>query len=213
MRDSLKRELEESAANAGRSLSEEIEFGLEQLLRERDELGGRELHGLLKLLVGAADIIQARTGEPPFSDWDTWKAGQMAWKKLIAETAPKPPADFIQYVETADEFPERPDRPKPPPVPCLPGFLGEVLADPDSEEEPYRTKMAAYETALRKYDKLMAKYQREVEARQRETQKWIERTTQYGDLGRSVAAELFPNREAVMQTALPLQRLEKSKEK
>ena len=123
--------------------------------------------------------------------------------KLISETAPKPPADFIQHVETTDELPRRPDLPEPPLHPSPRGLLSEVSANSDSEEETYRTKMAVYEKALRKYDKLVAKYQREVEARQRETQKWIERMTNDGDLGRGVAAELFPNREAVAETGNP----------
>ena len=213
MRDSLKRELEESAATEGRSLSEEIEFSLELLRREREAFGGRQLHGLMKLLVGSAEIIQERNGESPFSDWDTWNAVHAAWKRLIMEMAPKPPADFVQHVEQGHELPRPPERPIRPPSPGPSGLL-KYFEKPDLEKaKAYAAKVAAFDKEDREYDKRYARYLRKVEAHRRETQQWADRVTSYSDLGRSVAAELFPSREAVSQTAIPTQRVDKSKEK
>ena len=69
IRTELKERLESAAGDAGRSLSEEIEFRLERSFREDDarvqEFGGRWAYELFRLLAAAARNVSARMGE----DW------------------------------------------------------------------------------------------------------------------------------------------------
>ena len=69
IRTELKERLESAAGDAGRSISEEIEFRLERSFREDDarvqEFGGKWPYELFRLLAAAARNVAARTGE----DW------------------------------------------------------------------------------------------------------------------------------------------------
>ena len=103
MRDDLKRRIEESANSHGRSLSEEIEFSLERRFLEEAAYGGKELNGLLMLMVGAAEIIQARSKKSWWSDWDTSMAVQEAWKQLAAAAGPIAPAKSVQDADKSSE--------------------------------------------------------------------------------------------------------------
>ena len=96
-----KRKLEAAALKSGRSQSQEAEFRIVQSFLEEEAYGGQELHGLLRLLVGAADIIQARTGKSWSNDWDTSVTVQAAWTKLMEAVAAKPPPDFVRRLEDA----------------------------------------------------------------------------------------------------------------
>ena len=221
MKDDLKRRLEEAADSQGRSLSEEIEFSLERRFLEEAAYGGKELNGLLMLMVGAAEIIQARTEKSWSSDWETSIAVQEAWKKLAAAAGPSPPAEFIQHGEQVDKLPQPPELPT---SPSPPGG-GEILQwyayvseNPDrradtADAKAFEAEMAVFQKAWKKYDRLSAKYERKVEAFRQDTQAWLDTITRYEDLGKDAAAELFPRREAVMQTAIPAQHVEKTKEK
>ena len=60
-----------------------------------------------------------------------------------------------------------------------------------------------FQKAWKKYDRLSAKYERKVEAFRQDTQAWLDTITRYEDLGKAVAAELFPRREAVTETGNP----------
>ena len=129
LRTEIKQQLEIEAQIAGRSLSEEIEFRLERSLQQEADFGGRQLHGLLRLLVGAAEIIQARTGKSASDDWNTGLAVGRAWRRLIHDWLPRPPAEWIAKMDmpAAPEPPEEPAR-------------GGLLVPRASEEE-----WAAYE--------------------------------------------------------------------
>src|SRR5262245_56685576 len=69
--DATRRRLEDAANRAGRSLSQEIEFRLDQSLRGDDTWGGPELHALFRMLSGAASLIERRTGKGNLADWET----------------------------------------------------------------------------------------------------------------------------------------------
>ena len=195
-----KRKLEAAALKSGRSQSQEAEFLIEKALLEEEAYGGRELHGLLRLMVGAAEIIQVRTGKPLFSDWDTWNAARRAWIMLMKEAAPKPPPDFVRLGEQTIELTSFPQPPIPPTFPTGTG-LGALGMNPDSTEmKAYEAEMVAYKKASRKYDHLMRKHARKIEKQQREAQEWVARVTVYDDLGRDVAAGLLPDRATVRQT-------------
>ncbi len=63
MRDSVKERLQESAANAGRSLSEEIEFRLELIFAERIYFGGDRGYEDACLLFMAITMYQITSGK------------------------------------------------------------------------------------------------------------------------------------------------------
>ncbi len=210
MRDDVKRRIEEAADSQGRSLSEEIEFRLERTFLEEAAYGGKELSGLLKLMVGAAEIIQARTDKSWSSDWETSIAVRAAWTKLAAATGPRPPAELIQHFERGDELPpppKLPTRPSPPRrgllTPELMGKLNHLIAHDSVEAKDYVAEMAAFEKAQKKYDRLSAKYERQLEALRQDNQAWRDRLISYLDLGEDVAAEFLPRREAVTETGNP----------
>ncbi len=210
MRDDVKRRMEEAADSQGRSLSEEIEFRLERTFLEEAAYGGKELNGLLKIMVGAAEIIQARTEKSWSSDWDTSIAVGAAWKRLAAAAGPRPPAELIQYFERVDELPpppELPTRPSPPRrgllTPELMGKLSHLIAHDSVEAKAYVAEMATIEKANRKYDRLSAKSERQLEALRQEYQAWRDHFISYQDLGEDVAAEFLPRREAVTETGNP----------
>ena len=220
MKDDIKRRLQEAANSQGVSLSEEIENRVERTFLGEAAYGGKELNGLLMLMVGAAEIIQARTEKSWSSDWETSIAVRAAWKKLAATAGPRPPAELIQYFERGDELPpppELPTRPSPPRrgllTPELMGKLSHLIAHDSVEAKDYVAEMATIEKANRKYDRLSAKYERQLEALRQDNQAWRDRLISFQDLGEDVAAELLPRREAVIQTAIPAQRVEKTKEK
>ncbi len=206
MKDDLKRRLEEAADSQGRSLSEEIEFSLERRFLEEAAYGGKELNGLLMLMVGAAEIIQARTGKSWSSDWETSVKVRAAWTKLGLEAAPRPPAEFIQHYEQGYETlqpPELPTRPSPPGGGDILQWYAYQSANPDrtadaADAKAFEAEMAVFQKAWKKYDRLSAKYERKVEAFRQDTQAWLDTITRYEDLGKAVAAELLPRREAVI---------------
>ncbi len=220
-----KREIEAGALKSGRSQSQESEFRIEQSFLEEEAYGGRELHGLLKLMVGAAEIIQARTEKSWSSDWETSIAVQEAWKKLAAAAGPSPPAEFIQHGEQVDKLPqppERPTRPSPPGGGDILQWYAYQSGNPDrtadeADAKAYGAKivakLATIEKANRKYDRLSAEYERQLEALRQDNQAWRDHFISYQNLGEDVAVELLPRREAVIQTAVPAQRVEKTKEK
>ena len=130
-------QIEEAAAQSGRSLAQEIEFRLEWTLQQEADSGGRQLHGLLRLLTGAAEIIEARTGKSASDDWETGIAVGHAWKRLIHDWLPKPPAEWIAELERlSDDMPVAPERPEEP-------ARGGLLVPRASEEkrEAHREKM------------------------------------------------------------------------
>ena len=140
----IKQQLETEAQIAGRSLSEEIEFRLGRSLQQEADFGGRQLHGLLRLLVGAAEIIQARTGKSASDDWKTGLAIGHAWKRLIHDWLPRPPAEWIAEVKLlSDAMPDAPERPE---APARGGLL--VRPATDEEWEAYREDSQNFEKDL-----------------------------------------------------------------
>ncbi len=122
-------QIEEAAAQSGRSLAQEIEFRLERSLQQEADSGGRQLHGLLRLLIGAAEIIQARTGKSASDDWKTGIAVGSAWKRLIHDWLSRPPAELIAEMERlSDNIPDAPEQPEMP-------ARGGLLVPRASEEE------------------------------------------------------------------------------
>ncbi len=207
----IKRKIEAGALKSGRSQSQEAEFLIEQALLKEEAYGGRELLGLLRLMVGAADIIQARTEKSWSSDWETSIAVQEAWKKLAAAAGPSPPAEFIQHGEQVDKLPQPPELPT---CPSPPGG-GHVLQwyaylseNPDrradaADAKAFEAEMAVFQKAWKKYDRLSAKYERQLKAIRQDAMAWFRAIKRYEDLGKAVAAEILARREAVTETGNP----------
>ena len=82
----LKERLEQEAAINGRSLSEEIEFRLEQSFMfeqaKFSEFGGEENYKKFRTFAGMADLVSETTGKGWDQDADTW--GKYIW--LMHET-------------------------------------------------------------------------------------------------------------------------------
>ncbi len=188
----IKRKLEAAALKSGRSQSQEAEFRIEQSFLEERAHGGRELHGLLLLMVGAAEIIQSRTEKSWLSDWETSIAVRAAWKTLVAAVV-RPPAELIQHFERDDELPPPPELPTRPSPPRR-GLLSALIEHDSAEAKAYVAEIAATEKTHRKYDRLSAKYERKLEALRQENQAWRDRFISYQDLGKDVAAELLLRR-------------------
>lgn len=84
-------------------------------------------------------------------------------------------------------------------------FYGKLLDNPElaADAKAFEAEMAVFRKAYKKYDKLRTKYERKIEAFRQDTQAWLDTITRNEDLGKDVAAELFPRREAVTQTGNP----------
>ncbi len=160
LRTEIKQRLETEARTAGRSLSEEIEFRLERSFQQEADFGGRQLHGLLRLLVGVAEIIQERTGKSASNDWKTGLAVGHAWKRLIHDWLPRPPAEWIAEAEwRSDAMSDAPERPR---EPIRGGLL--VPRAPEEEWEAYRERLQKYQKKLEAflidYDEHMAAFRK-----------------------------------------------------
>ncbi len=140
----FKRKIDAGALKSGRSQSQEVEFLVAQGLLKEEAYGGRELHGLLMLMVGAAEIIQARNGKSASDDWNTGLAVDHAWKRQIRGWLPRPPDEWIAEVEwRSSAMSYAPERPKEP-------IRGGLLAPRASEEEweAYRKRLQKYQRDL-----------------------------------------------------------------
>jgi hypothetical protein len=115
LRAETKEELEAQAVKSGRSLSEEIEFRLEQSLRDEntlvESLGGKDTYEVLKLFGAVAAVIQTKTGKPT-TDWKTGAAISRAWKQQILNWVPGLPAEWIAELHALPD--NIPDAPVPP---------------------------------------------------------------------------------------------------
>ena len=156
--------LEKSAAGSGRSLVQEVEYRVEQSFLDEEardrEWGGNKLRGLFRMMVGAAEIIQARTGKSASDNWKTGIAVGSAWKRLIHDWLPRPPAKLIAEMERlSDNIPDAPERPEMP-------ARGGLLVSRASEEkwEAYREELQNFEkdqdTFSIAYDKHKAAYRK-----------------------------------------------------
>lgn len=131
----LRERLEREAADSGRSLVQEVEFRLERSFRDEDALikafGGRRTYDVLRVMGSVASQIQTRKGKTA-ADWKTGVAIGRAWKRLIHDWLPKPPAEWVAELDRLfDAVPEAPVPPKPPKEP----IRGGLLVPRASEEE------------------------------------------------------------------------------
>ncbi len=168
-RDDLKRLLEVGAEKAGRSLSEEIEVRLERSFQQEADSGGRELQGLLRQMVGAAEIIQERTGKTAFDDWRTGLAVRRAWKQLMLGQLCPPPDEMIAELERlSDAVPDKPERPVAPP---RGGLL--VRSATDEEWEAWREGEQNFEKDLKTFMIAFDEHEAEVRKIQDEVKKAV----------------------------------------
>ena len=203
MKDDIKRRLQEAANSQGVSLSEEIENRVERTFLGEEAYGGKELNGLLLLMVGATKIIQERNGKSASDDWKTGLAILHAWKRQIRGWLPRPPDEWIAEVEwRSSAMSYAPERPKEP-------IRGGLLAPraPEEEWEAYRKRLQKYQRDL---DTFLIEYD-EHQASFRKIQDEFNNAIGIGEEAFELLSD--PRREAVIQTALPAQRVGKKKEK
>jgi hypothetical protein len=155
LRTDTKEALEAEAKISGRSLSEEIEFRLEQTLRDKDALieafGGRDTYDVLRLFGSVAAVIKTQTGKTA-TDWKTGLAISHAWKQLILDWVPRPPAEWVAELNTLRD--DVPDRPVMPEEPVPGGLLG-----PQTSEEDWE----AFQGRLRHFNKDWSEYKKHFE--------------------------------------------------
>ena len=188
--------LEEAAAAEDRSLSQEIEFRLEESFRRDREFGGRELRGLFHMMTGAAEIIEDRTGKTFSEDVETFMAMKKAWDRLLSSYAPdfevyQKYLESIGFTRLESEFKrlesELPSLPTPPTPPEYPESFRKGLLDGASSPEQAD------------YDKRWAAYQKKIERVRTKVNKWgrrFEEVQQHfreiDELGKNVALDLLP---------------------
>ncbi len=137
----IRGKLEEAAKANGRSMSQEVEHRLERSFEEDEARGGRNTNDVFKVMGAVAAHIQTRTGKTP-ADWKTGLAIGRAWKRLITDWVPRPPAEWIAELERlSDDIPDAPERPVAP-------ARGGLLVPPASGEE-----WEAYRKNLRNFEK------------------------------------------------------------
>ncbi len=162
----LRERLEREAADSGRSLVQEVEFRLERSFRDEDALikafGGRATYDVLRVMGSVAAQIQTRKGKTA-ADWTTGVAIGRAWKRLIHDWLPGPPAEWITEMERLiDDIPDAPVPPEPPKEPIRGGLL--VPRAPEEEWEAYRERLQKYQKKLEAflidYDEHMAAFRK-----------------------------------------------------
>jgi len=170
LRADTKEALEAEAKISGRSLSEEIEFRLEQSLRDKatqiEALGGEDTYEILRLLGSVAKIIKWKN-ENSATDWKTGLAISYAWKRLIRDWLPKTPDEWAAETNALwDDLPDAPARPARPEEP-KPRPSGLFDKPPSVEEvEAYREELQGFEKNLINYNKAMIKLEEFMEQRE-----------------------------------------------
>ncbi len=149
----LRERLEREAADSGRSLAQEVEVRLERSFRDEDALikafGGRKTYAVLRVMGSVAAQIQTRTGKT-VADWKTGVAIGRAWKRLIHDWLPGPPAEWIAELERlSGDMPDAPVPPKPPKEPIRGGLLYPRASE--EEWEAYEARKQDFLTKAEKY--------------------------------------------------------------
>ena len=90
--DERRHDLENAAAQSGRSISQELEMRIEQGVREEEILGGAEMVRLFRMMAAAAQLIETRAGPGKtwFSDYEVFVSVREAWSRIIDSVLPQP---------------------------------------------------------------------------------------------------------------------------
>jgi hypothetical protein len=188
----LKRKLEESAAAFGRSQSQEAEFRLEQSFRDegaRDrEWGGKKLHGLFRMMIGALQIIEESRANSCNADWATFLAVNQAWEVLLfANLAPTKDQSFGDYLESIGGPPtdfKMPPRPTPPKHP----MAGRTLPD----QTPSPKEITAFERERKAYEKECRRWIKEADEYQSKMNVARSHLDDMENLGTKTVFDMFP---------------------
>jgi hypothetical protein len=105
LRSGLKEALEESARGAGRSLSEEIEFRLEQSFEREHWLGDTRTVALLQVL---ANLVRLESGERHWlDDFYAFSAITDLWRRIVESKRPPTPEEVTRRVVSGRQTLER----------------------------------------------------------------------------------------------------------
>jgi hypothetical protein len=94
----LKGRLDQQAKANDRSLSQEAEVRLEQSFLADAHYGDPKFRSLMRLLTGAAAVIEEQRGKSFLADYETFRIVTKAWEKIIVSRRPRPSADFMEWV-------------------------------------------------------------------------------------------------------------------
>ena len=184
LRAETKQRLEDEARIAGRSLSEEIEFRLEQSFRDEAAYGGRNTNDVLKVMGAVAAQIQTRTGKTA-ADWKTGLAIGRAWKRLITDWVPRPPAEWIAEMERlSDDLPDMPVPPKLPKEPIRGGLL--VPRAPEEEWEAYEASLPDFIKKAEKHFVKSAEYKRVYDQNKAALRRKLDEVKKAAEIGEEV---------------------------
>lgn len=146
-----KRRLEEAAAAAGRSQSQETELRIERSF-DADQLLGASLMPLFRTLSGVVAFIEAHTGKPWQSDFRTFQMVRNAFREVI-ESLPSPPmtdeeqASLTAMLEADEKARKAAEEAGPEPPPPGAGRLTALLVPgrkPTETEQEYEAARAAW---------------------------------------------------------------------
>jgi Arc-like DNA binding domain len=180
LRQEVKKRLEQAAASAGRSLSEEIEHRLEQSLRDEEVAGGGRLHSLFRLLGGTAGLIEEHRGAAFLDDYETFIAVSKAWQKILNAVRPAAAPELSRWI--SDIGPEPPPPPEPPgyPWPNTGKGLSGLL-------QPSEKALRLYEEQKAEYQQTFAEWQATVQDYRRRLNERVDHFKELERLGEQVA--------------------------
>jgi hypothetical protein len=160
--------LERASQQTGRSLSQEIEFRLEQSLRDdaaRIQFYGRpEVDALLKQIAGVIAIVEQKTGRRWTEDYETFLAMDAALKQILKwvrdTMMPKPSAHSVRIVrEVFETMPKIPKVPLPAAAPTTFGELFNSRFGSDEDAKRAREKLEDWVARAEEASKYFARFQ------------------------------------------------------
>jgi hypothetical protein len=190
---STRRHLEEAAEASGLSLSQEIERRLERSFKEdyaddeviRERWGDKLTYRLTKILAEVKMLIEARTGQDTFEDWETAYAVEQAWRKLVAGFLPSIPREASEEVTALDPGPP----PEPPVLPVLPRWIS---GPPTEEQKKAVAEYKTYEAAYDEWERAFAAYQDRLARYGDALNRSLDRFKKLHTLGEEAAIDFLP---------------------
>jgi len=98
-------ELEQAAAESGRSISQELEMRIEQGARDTRILGGPQMTNLFRMMAAAAQLIEARSKDKNwFSDYEVFISVREAWRRIIDAVMPQPSQELVENLQVLKDI-------------------------------------------------------------------------------------------------------------
>lgn len=201
MKEAVRAALAAAAEEHEVTLNAEVVDRLEKSIgREKarhEEFGGRELYGLLKMMAGAAAMIEERRGGKKWSeDYETGMAARAAWQTLITQAIPPMPDDLKQQIQNRISSIEPiPDAPAPPELipPHGPALLFGGSLTPE-EQAANEAAKAEHAKKISEWEAAVAAWRERANAEKEQIMAIRARFDELASLGRSAAEQVIPPR-------------------